>query len=205
MKQNLIQSAAVARRGRPRVRWPITAISPFLAWMVLLAEAGPAQAVPPVNPRVRPAPRTRAPLPKAFRLLGAKCPRGVTRVLPTRHHGFGQRLVCGPGGRVVAVFGSAYQLRLAHQQGVLYRLKPRTRRQPSLTVGHIGRAIWIRKISCGACRRILGFTAMIRLDRLSPTQRLAFNRILGLPAKLRLLTPKQVQRALYRGRIPPRP
>lgn len=180
----------------------VARLAPLVA-LLITAAAPAARAAPGPAPRV---PGTTRPLPAGFEALGSPCPAGTPRAVQGVR-GFGQQLVCGPGGRVAAVFQSPYRLQLAHFPSFVHQQTPPAgagaallRRGSGLWVGVVGRTVWVRKISCGACRRIMGWTAVFDPSALDDAARVALQRLVGLP-----LAPPLRSAAAWRQAYRPRP
>lgn len=162
----------------------------------------PTASVPPVpasapspKPSAKPAP---SPLPERFGGLGGPCPEKNDHELTFCHD-----------GRVTGIWAMVDTVHGVPPAGAeIIREEPRREFAPgrSLTVALEGDRLWIKLISCGACRRVMGWSFVGDLSKLSDKQLSVAQARIGLPETLPPLRTPKAWRDAYRNRpLPPLP
>ncbi|MBI3203481.1 MAG: hypothetical protein HYZ29_18225 [Myxococcales bacterium] len=132
-------------------------------------------------------------LPFAFTSLGGPCPK------PAKSS---RTVLCNASGRVTGIWAPVDTVDGTPPAGAqVIRDEPRRDFAPgrSLTVALEGERIWVRLVSCGACRRVMGWAFVGDLSLLSDEQLDSLQERVGLPASPRLGT-AAAWRAAYRNR-----
>jgi hypothetical protein len=157
-----------------------------------IPDAGPAASV------TTPPPAKAAELPAPFSRIGGAC--GVEDT------GGSVSEICDTSGRVVGIFAMVDTVRDAPPQDAeVIREEPRREMTPgrSLVVSIQGDHLWFRLVSCGACRRIMGWVFAGRLSKLSDAQLRDVQKRIGLPDDVPPLHTPDAWRKAYENRPPP--
>ena len=89
----------------------------------------------------------------------------------------------------------------------MIRDEPLSPGQPgrSLVVAVEGERLWVRQVTCGMCRRIMGWSFVGDLPKLGEDQLRAIQTRLGLPASAPTLKTAKDWRDFYKSRPLPKP
>lgn len=171
---------------------------------VIPAEPPPANAPVPDHARDDPAPSEPGPIAE---IVDGPAPTTPALVLPARFTALGRSCgevddqvsaLCDTEGMAV---GLAAPVDLVHDIPwdhieVIHDETGRVR-GGELEVGFVGPTqLWVRHVSCGICRRVIGVALVAELDRLSDEQRQRVQDEAGLPTEPVLRTREDWQRAL---------
>ncbi len=179
----------------------------FLTLSILLISCGTPSSAKPVSPassaqktgiaETTPVPSTSpamyvvdtSTLPQSFAALGTPCGGPETGDVVER------QLVCAKDGRVAGVYQPADFLHQSPPDSAEILVESRTppnlpaSRGESLMVALDGQRLWIRKITCSACRRIIGTAFIGELPMMESDDLLKLQRLLSLPADIPLTSP----------------
>lgn len=127
----------------------------------------------PARTATAPAASATSPLPRAFLSLGQPCRADAT---PSE--------LCGADGRVAGLVAPVDHV-LAIPPDVADKLFDTRSEQGGadreLTIAVEGDRLWIRAVTCGRCRRIMGWGFVGELSRLSDAQLVSVQKRVGLP------------------------
>ncbi len=157
--------------------------------------AAPTASEPP--PQTPPAPAERSELPEAFAALGQPCGEAS---------GPEAEILCDTRGVVAGVWVPVDAVQdVPPARAEIIRLEPREEGAPGreLSVGVEDERLWVSYVTCGTCRRIMGWAFVGDLRRLSEVQLRAAQKRLGLPDSAPTLKTAAAWRDWYKGRPAP--
>ncbi|MBK7579938.1 MAG: hypothetical protein IPI67_06995 [Myxococcales bacterium] len=134
-------------------------------------------------------------LPAAFAKLGGSC--------SVSDAGGSSVELCDASGQVVGISAMVDTVDGVPPAGAeVIRVEPEREMNPgrSLVVALEQDRLWFRLVSCGACRRIMGWSFVGELARLSDAQLRDIQQRLGLPLNVPALRTSQAWRDVYRDR-----
>ncbi len=106
---------------------------------------------------------------------------------------------CTEAGKLAGQWGMVDMVRVPKDAQEIFAAAPEHSRQPSLHIAVEGEVLYIRKVSCGNCARIMGEGFRGQLDALSEAQLLELAARLGLDAGLAPLRTAQAWRDYASG------
>lgn len=151
-------------------------------------DASPSATGKPTAPSAEPAASASAQEPDAGSAKLAALPERLARLgQPCEADGAeaSVRWLCSDG-RVSAVAAPVDMVRGIPPDGATVLVdwererQPKSMRMPSLRVAREGTRLWVRYVTCRACRRVMGIAAVADLDRLAPAQTVELRKWLQL-------------------------
>jgi hypothetical protein len=156
-----------------------------------------ASTAPPVQTAAKPA---HAPPPDVFARIGEPCAEHDAGDLPGE--------ICGSDGRVAGVFVMVDTAGpFPPESAERIRHEPRVQFAPGheLEVALEGERLFVKNVSCAACRRVMGRAMVADLARLDDAGLRIVENVTGLPSDAPLLRDAEAWRKFYRDRPLPAP
>lgn len=149
------------------------------------AAAKAAEKAPPPPPS-----RPLSPVPERFSVLGGPC-------APDRAENVA---ICG-GGRVAAIFSPVdLAVGVPPAAAEVVHEESATPFQRSLLIALEGERLWIKMVTCGSCRRVMGWAFVGDLDRMSDEGLAGLAQRLRLPPDTPLLKTSALWRSFLRDK-----
>lgn len=138
----------------------------------------------------------------------AELPRGLHELGDECGYPVAPHVYCGDAGVIVGVYAAVDEVHgVPPREATTVRDEPRMELAPgrSLTIAHEGERLWVQRVTCGACRRVMGWAFVGDLPGMKPEQLRDLQTRLDIGADAPLLETIADWRIYYKDRPLPDP